>query len=253
MRKPFIAGNWKMNKSVTEAKELVSSLQKKVKDVENVEIGVCPTALALSEVKNLLADTNIKVGAQNIYWEDSGAFTGEISAEMLADINIDYIIIGHSERRQYFNESDQDVNRKVKSALAHQIKPIICVGETLTERKSQETENKVRFQVKADLAGLTADEVKKVVIAYEPIWAIGTGESATAEEANRVIGIIRDVVRDEYPQVADKVRIQYGGSVKPHNCIEIMKQPEIDGALVGGASLDAASFAEIVLKTTELY
>ncbi len=253
MRKPFIAGNWKMNKNIDEAEELVSALKEKVKSVDNVEMGVCPTSLCLAKAKEILADSKIKTGAQNIYWEDSGAFTGEISAKMLADMGVEYTIVGHSERRQYFDENDQDVNRKVKSAFEKGIKPIICVGETLSERKAEETEAKVKFQVRAALAGLTDKQVEQAVIAYEPIWAIGTGETASAEEANRVIGIIRESIRRDFPEAADKIRIQYGGSVKPHNVEEIMAQEEIDGALVGGASLSADSFADMITKTSKLY
>lgn len=253
MRKPFIAGNWKMNKNIDEAEKLVRALKEKVKSVDNVEIGVCPTSLCLAKVKEILIDSNIKTGAQNIYWEDSGAFTGEISAKMLADMGVEYTIVGHSERRQYFDENDQDVNRKVKSAFENGIKPIICVGETLSERKAEETEDKVKFQVRAALAGLTDEQVEQAVIAYEPIWAIGTGETASAEEANRVIGVIRESIRRDFSEAADKIRIQYGGSVKPHNVEEIMAQEEIDGALVGGASLSADSFAEIITKTSKLY
>ncbi|RCW45684.1 MULTISPECIES: triose-phosphate isomerase [unclassified Halanaerobium] len=253
MRKPFIAGNWKMNKNIDEAEKLVRALKEKVKSVDNVEIGVYPTSLCLAKVKEILIDSNIKTGAQNIYWEDSGAFTGEISAKMLADMGVEYTIVGHSERRQYFDENDQDVNRKVKSAFENGIKPIICVGETLSERKAEETEDKVKFQVRAALAGLTDEQVEQAVIAYEPIWAIGTGETASAEEANRVIGVIRESIRRDFSEAADKIRIQYGGSVKPHNVEEIMAQEEIDGALVGGASLSADSFAEIITKTSKLY
>ena len=253
MRKPFIAGNWKMNKNIDEAEELVRDLKEQVKSVDNVEMGVCPTSLCLAKVKEILTDSKIKTGAQNIYWEDSGAFTGEISAKMLADMDVEYTIVGHSERRQYFDENDQDVNRKVKSAFEKGIKPIICVGETLSERKAEETEDKVKFQVRAALAGLTDEQVEQSVIAYEPIWAIGTGETASAEEANRVIGVIRESIRRDFPEAADKIRIQYGGSVKPHNVEEIMAQEEIDGALVGGASLAADSFAEIITKTSKLY
>jgi triosephosphate isomerase len=253
MRKPFICGNWKMNKNVKEAEEMIIELKDKVEGVNNVEMGICPTALCLTTVKNAAEGSDIVTGAENIYWKDSGAFTGEISAKMLADSNIEYTIIGHSERREIFGESDYEVNMKVHSALKHGIKPIVCVGETLEERKADQIEAKVNFQVNAALAGLEEEQLEDIVIAYEPIWAIGTGETASAEEANRVIGIIRENIRDQYPEAADKIRIQYGGSVKPHNVEEIMAQEEIDGALVGGASLKAESFSEIILKTAELY
>jgi triosephosphate isomerase len=253
MRKLFICGNWKMNKNVKEAEEMIIELKDKVEGVNNVEMGICPTALCLTTVKNAAEGSDIVTGAENIYWKDSGAFTGEISAKMLADSNIEYTIIGHSERREIFGESDYEVNMKVHSALKHGIKPIVCVGETLEERKADQIEAKVNFQVNAALAGLEEEQLEDIVIAYEPIWAIGTGETASAEEANRVIGIIRENIRDQYPEAADKIRIQYGGSVKPHNVEEIMAQEEIDGALVGGASLKAESFSEIILKTAELY
>ena len=253
MRKPFICGNWKMNKNVDQAKAMLTELKAKVAAVEEVEMGICPTALALTAVKEAAAGSDIVTGAQNIYWEESGAYTGEISAKMLADSEIEYTIIGHSERREIFGESDFEVNKKVHAALENGVKAIVCVGETLEERKAEKIEAKVNFQVDAALAGLSEEEIADVVIAYEPIWAIGTGETASAEEANRVIGIIRDHIRESYPEAAEKIRIQYGGSVKPHNVEEIMAQEEIDGALVGGASLKAESFSEIILKTEEIY
>jgi len=253
MRKPFIAGNWKMNKTVKEAVSLVKELQDKVKNVNDVEIGVCTPAIDLVSVKEVVADSVIKLGAQNMHWEIEGAYTGEISGPMLAEMDIDYVILGHSERREYFGETDWDISRKVKAALKNDLIPIICVGETLKERKKEQTESKVKLQVEAALSGLCDEDVKKVVIAYEPIWAIGTGESATPEEANRVIKHIRQVIKAMYSAIADEVRIQYGGSVKPHNVEEIMKQEDIDGALVGGASLDAESFSQLVLKTQQIY
>ncbi|SFL60500.1 triose-phosphate isomerase [Halanaerobium salsuginis] len=253
MRKPFICGNWKMNKNVAEAETTINDLKDKVAGIDNVEVGICSTALCLTTVKRAAAGSEIVTGAENIYWEDSGAYTGEISAKMLADSEIEYTIIGHSERRQLFGESDYEVNLKVKSALKHGIKPIVCVGETLAERKADQIEAKVNFQVDAALKGLSEDEITDVVIAYEPIWAIGTGETASAEEANRVIALIRENISQSYPEAAKKVRIQYGGSVKPHNVEEIMSQPEIDGALVGGASLEADSFAEMITKTAAIY
>ena len=246
MRKPFIAGNWKMNKTVSEAEELVKGLKNLVSDVEDVEIAVCPPAIDLVSVQNIIKDSNVKLGAQNMHWEESGAFTGEMSGPMLKEIGTDYVILGHSERREYFGETDQSVNRKVKAAFSHDLKPIICVGETLEERKKGETENKVKKQVSSALAGLEKGQVSDVVIAYEPIWAIGTGESASAEEANNVISYIRGVIDHEYPGEAKKVRIQYGGSVKPHNVAEFMEQEDIDGALVGGASLTAEDFAGVI-------
>lgn len=253
MRTPFIAGNWKMNKTVSEAKDLVAGLKEKVADVDNVEIGVCPPAIDLVSVREIAQNSNIKVGAQNLHWQESGAYTGEISGPMLSELDLDYVIIGHSERREYFGETDHSVNLKVKAAFSHGLKPIICVGETLEEREMGEAEDKVELQVKACLTGLDEKQVADVVIAYEPIWAIGTGESADSTEANRMIKYVRDVIREDYPDAADEVRIQYGGSVKPHNVEEYMSEDDIDGALVGGASLEAESFAQIVLKTAELY
>jgi len=253
MRKPFICGNWKMNKNVEEAEAMITELKAKVEGVDNVEMGICSTALCLTTVKEAAAGSDIVTGAENIYWKDSGAYTGEISAKMLADSDIEYTIIGHSERREIFGESDYEVNKKVHSALENDVKAIVCVGETLEERKADKIEAKVNFQVNAALAGLEEEQLEDVVIAYEPIWAIGTGETASAEEANRVIGIIRDNIRESYPEAADEIRIQYGGSVKPYNVEEIMAQEEIDGALVGGASLEAESFSEIILKTAEIY
>ncbi len=252
MRKPFIAGNWKMNKTISEAKDLVSSLKEKVADIENVEVGVCPPAIDLQAVKKVAAGSNVKVGAQNMHWEESGAFTGDISPVMIKELGLEYIIIGHSERREYYNETDEQVNKKVHAAFEHGIKPIICVGESLEERKANETRDKVEKQVKAALKGLNQKQVSQTVIAYEPIWAIGTGESATAKQANQVISYIRDVIEEEYLDAADDVRIQYGGSVKPYNIEEFMAESDIDGALVGGASLEAESFAAIARKTSEM-
>ena len=246
MRKPFIAGNWKMNKTISEAKDLVSELKDLVSGVDDVEIAVCPPEIDLVNVQEIIKDSNIKLGAQNMHWEESGAYTGEVSGPMLKEIETDYVILGHSERREYFAETDQAVNRKVKAAFSHDLKPIICVGESLEEREKEETENKVKKQVSTALAGLESEQVSDVVIAYEPIWAIGTGESASADQANKVISYIREVIAQDYPEQAEKVRIQYGGSVKPHNVAEFMEQSDIDGALVGGASLTAEDFAGVI-------
>lgn len=246
MRKPFIAGNWKMNKGLSEAQALVSGLKEMVAGIDSVEIAVCPPAVDLTTVYQIIKDSNIQLGAQNMYWEESGAYTGEVSGPMLKEAGVSYVIIGHSERREYFKETDEEVNNKAKAAFQYGLKPIICVGETLEEREAQKTSDKVRGQVKAGLIGLTSEQVVEVVIAYEPIWAIGTGKTATAEDANEVIKYIRDLIREDFGEAADQVRIQYGGSVKPGNVEELMAQPEIDGALVGGASLDADSFTSIV-------
>lgn len=246
MRKPFIAGNWKMNKTANEAVELVAALKKKLAGIDDVEIAVCPTAVNLVPIYNIISDSNIQLGAQNMYWEESGAYTGEIAGPMLKEVGTTYVILGHSERREYFNESDEEVNKKAIAAFKFGLKPIICVGETLEEREAGKTLDKVREQVKADLNGFSREEVAETVIAYEPIWAIGTGKTATAEDANDVIKNIREIVREDFGDAADQIRIQYGGSVKPATIKELMAQPEIDGALVGGASLDADSFTQIV-------
>ena len=245
MRRPLIAGNWKMFKTVSEAAELVKALIPMVQDVEHTDIAVCPPAVDLYLTKMLLDGTNIKLGAQNMHWEESGAFTGEISPVMVKEL-CQYIIIGHSERRQYFGETDEWVNKKTKAAFAHGIIPIICIGETLEEREAGQTERVCERQALAALDGLTEEQLAVAVIAYEPIWAIGTGRNATSQDANETVGYIRKVVRDEFGPVAEQMRILYGGSVKPANITEYMGQPEIDGALVGGASLDAASFTAIV-------
>ena len=252
MRKPIICGNWKMNKTVSEAGSMVSALKERVQNIQNVEIGVCPPAVDLSGVQDIIVNTNIKLGAQTFHQEESGAYTGEISGPMLKEIGVDYVIIGHSERREYFGMTDLLVNYKVKAAFKHDLKPIICVGETLEERNKGQTEAKVNLQVRAALNGLNSQQVENVVIAYEPIWAIGTGESASTSEANEVISYIRETLSQDFGEAADSVRIQYGGSVKPHNIEEFMTQSEIDGALVGGASLEAESFAQIISKTSAL-
>lgn len=247
MRTPIIAGNWKMYKTVEEAVSLVKELKNSLSDVENCEVVVCPPFTALYAVKVELNGSNIKLGAQNCYFEDEGAFTGEVSPVMLKSLGVDYVVIGHSERRGYFNESDELINRKAKALLAKGLKPIICVGESLEQREAGETESLVKKQVFRDLDGIDASQIKNVVIAYEPIWAIGTGKTATCEEANRVIALIRATVEEMYStKEASEIRIQYGGSVKPETAKELMSQSDIDGALVGGASLKADSFTKIV-------
>ena len=249
MRTPFIAGNWKMNKTPKEAVKLVEALREKVSEVNDVEIGVCPPAVDLAGVGEVIEDSNIKLGAQNMHPEESGAYTGEIAPPMLKELGVEYIIIGHSERREYYGETDLDVNRKVKAAFEYGLKPIVCVGETLEERERGETVDKVKLQVKALLTGIEEEQAEKIVIAYEPIWAIGTGKSAGAAEAQEVIGSIRELIAEDYPVAAEKIRIQYGGSVKPHNIEDFIKEEDIDGALVGGASLTADSFAQIAKKS----
>ena len=245
MRKPIIAGNWKMNNTPEEAKVLLEGLKPLIADNKTTEAVVCVPAILVQTVKELIADSDIKLGAENMHWEEKGAFTGEISPLMLNAFDVEYVIIGHSERRQYFAETDETVNKKVLSALAHGLKPIMCVGETLEERESGVTDELVAGQVKKGLAGV--ESIENVVIAYEPMWAIGTGKTATAEEANRVCGIIRETVKEMLgAEAAETVRIQYGGSMNPKNVAELMAQPNIDGGLIGGAALKAQDFSELV-------
>ena len=246
MRTPIIAGNWKMHNTIDQAVKAVEELMPLVKDAKS-EVVICPTFVCLDAVKKAAAGSNIKIGAQNVYFEEKGAFTGEVSPGMLEAMAIDYVIIGHSERRQYFNETDESVNKKLKACFAHNLVPILCVGEALEEREANITEEVIGRQVKLDLAGLTAEQVKALVIAYEPIWAIGTGKTATSEQANETIAFIRKCVKNLYgEEVAEATRIQYGGSVKPSTIKEQMGMSDIDGALVGGASLVPADFAAIV-------
>lgn len=245
MRRAIIAGNWKMNKTPSEAKSLIDHIKPLVADA-NCEVVVCPPFVCLPAAKTVLENSNIKLGAQNMHWEESGAYTGEVSAPMLKEIGVEYVIIGHSERRQYFAETDDTVNKKIISAFSHELIPIVCVGETLEQREAGKTENVVKMQVEKGLSGLKVDEVRRLIVAYEPIWAIGTGRNATPSDANYVIKFIRDIITGLYGTVADEVRIQYGGSVNAQNAAEILAMPDIDGALVGGASLKAQDFATIV-------
>ena len=246
MRKAIIAGNWKMNKTVDEAVKMIEELKPLVKDA-TCDVVVCPTFVCLDAVKKACEGSNIKVAAQNMHFEESGAFTGEVAPGMLEAMGIDYVVLGHSERREYFNETDEALNKKVKAAFAHNLTPILCGGETLEQREAGVTDDFIACQIKVDMAGLTNEQAEKVVIAYEPIWAIGTGKTATKEQANETISAIRKVVEGMYgKEVADKVRIQYGGSVKPNTIKDQMAMSDIDGALVGGASLAAADFSAIV-------
>ncbi len=247
MRKPIIAGNWKMNKTTEETKALIEGLIPLVNDVNNVDIVVCPPFVNLAAAAQALAGSNIKLGAQNMHFEKNGAFTGEVSADMLLALGVKYVILGHSERRQYFGETDEGVNKKTKVALQAGLVPIVCVGETLEERESGITSEIVCKQTKLALLGLSTEEVKGVVLAYEPIWAIGTGKTATSEDANDTIGAIRNAVKQVFgDDAAQSVRIQYGGSMKPSNASELMAKPEIDGGLIGGAALKAEDFSQIV-------
>lgn len=245
MRKPIIAGNWKMHKTIAEAVEFVNEIKGKVNNTD-VEAVICAPFTLLKDLKEATKGTPIKIGAQNMHYADNGAFTGEISAPMLKELDIDYVVLGHSERRQYFNETDETVNKKVLKALEVGIDPILCVGETLEEREAGNTKDVCKVQVEKALENVSKEDLAKVVIAYEPVWAIGTGKTATSEDANDVIAYIREVVANLYGELANEVRIQYGGSVKPSNVAEIMNQSDIDGALVGGASLEANDYVELV-------
>ncbi len=254
MRKPILAGNWKMYKTPDEAVEFVRELRPVVAKYDNVDIVVCVPFTALPGVSQALAGTNIGVGAQNMHWADKGAFTGEISGPMLKGL-ADYVIIGHSERRQYFNDTDMLVNRKVNAALMNGFTPIVCVGEDLEQMERGETESWINVQVRAAFAGLSAASAEKLVVAYEPIWAIGTGKTATPEVANRICGaVVRGTLQDMYGEaVAQKIRIQYGGSANEKNIDELMSMPDIDGALIGSAGLKMDTFTEMIRITSELY
>ena len=248
-RKPIIAGNWKMYKTVGEALVLVNELKKELVGVNesDVEAVVCPPFTALYAVSTILQGSPIKLGAQNVHWEKEGAFTGEIAPPMMKEVGVKYVIVGHSERRQFFGETNDGVNKRAKAALANGIRPIVCVGETLAQREAGQTEAVVRDHVTGGLAGFSKDAMLETVIAYEPVWAIGTGKTATPEQAQQVHAFIRELLNQMFDAaMAAKVRIQYGGSVKPANAQELLGQRDIDGALVGGASLDAKGFAEIV-------
>jgi len=250
MRKPLIAGNWKMNTTITEAVQLTTRLRSLIDGVIGIEKVVCPPFVSISSVKEVLKNSSISIGAQNMYFQEKGAFTGEVSPLMLKEL-CDYVILGHSERRQLFGETSEIVNRKLQTALKFGLKPIVCVGENLAEYEAGQSKEVVRKQILASLAGTSNSA--ELVIAYEPIWAIGTGKAATGLQANQIIKLIRDTIAAmQNPQLAAKLRILYGGSVTPENIVEFLKQPEIDGALVGGASLKAEQFASIVKQTAEI-
>jgi len=254
MRTPIIAGNWKMNKTVAETLELVREIRQSLGEApEKVEVVLCPPFTSLWVAKNSLGRSKYGLGAQDLYWEPKGAFTGQVSPAMLAEL-VTYVIIGHSERRQYFGETDETVNKKVKAALANGLKPIMCVGEVLAEFESGKTNEVVSRQTRAGLAGLMAEQMANIVIAYEPVWAIGTGKAATGPGANAVVArAIRGLLAEMFGKdVAEATRVQYGGSVTPANIAEFMAQPDLDGGLVGGASLKAADFAEIVRVTAQV-
>ncbi|MDQ3249696.1 MAG: triose-phosphate isomerase [Chloroflexota bacterium] len=253
MRKPMMAGNWKMNKTVAEAVALAQAIDTQVAQYNNVDCVICPTALCLQAVQQTLQNSPVRVGAQNVHWADGGAYTGEISAPMLKGL-ADYVLIGHSERRQYFGETDETVNKKLHATLAHNLTPIVCVGETLAQNQAGQTHAIVSMQVQEALKGLTAEQVQTLVVAYEPIWAIGTGLAATAEQAGQICGVVRTVIGELCgAEVAENTRILYGGSTNEKNIGEIMQQAEIDGALIGGAALKVESYATMVQVTSELY
>ncbi len=246
MRKKVIAGNWKMNMLPNEAISMITELAPLVKDTEN-EVVLCVPYTDLFYSLLTAQGTNIKIGAQNMHYEEKGAYTGEVSGKMLKSIGVEYVIIGHSERRQYFNETDETVNKKIKTAFENDLKPIVCVGETLEEREAGKAFEIIENQTQKDLDGLTEEQVANTIIAYEPIWAIGTGKTATSKDANEACKKIREKIVETYGQnIAERVIIQYGGSMKPENAKELLSMSDIDGGLIGGASLKAESFAEIV-------
>ena len=247
MRKKIIAGNWKMNKTVEEAVELANAIKTELADCKEVDVVVCPPFTAIKAVSDVISETLINVGSQNMSSEDEGAYTGEVSHTMLKELFVRYVILGHSERREYYKENDFWINKKVKKALEKNLRPIVCVGEKLEDREAGNTEAVVEEQVRGSLADIPAAAYTELVIAYEPVWAIGTGKTATSEQAQEVHAFIRGLVKEMVgAEAADAVRIQYGGSMKPGNAPELLAQPDIDGGLIGGAALDAASFAGIV-------
>lgn len=247
MRKPIIAGNWKMYKTLTEAKQFAEEVRGLAPDSEKVDTVICAPSLFLEQLTQELSNSNVHVGAQTMHFESEGAFTGEVSPVQLADIGVEYVILGHSERREYYHETDEAVNKKIHAAFAHSLTPIVCVGETLEEREAGNTSSKVEMQIEKALENLSGSQVKQTIIAYEPIWAIGTGKTATSENANEVCQAIRMKVESLFgKEIAHAVRIQYGGSVKPENIQELLLMEHIDGALVGGASLQASSFLKLL-------
>lgn len=243
MRTPIIAGNWKMNNTIKEGLDLVEGIKSKDLDA-NVDKVICVPYTLLKDVKEKIKDTDIKLGAQNMHYEDSGAYTGEISPPMLVEIGVDYVIIGHSERRQYFGETDEIVNKKIQAAFKHGIKPILCFGESLEEREEGREEEVIKAQILGALKDI--EDIDDLVIAYEPIWAIGTGKTASSDQANQMLRFIRSIIKELYGEISEKIQIQYGGSVKADNIKDLMSKDNIDGALVGGASLKADDFAELI-------
>ncbi len=252
--KPFIAGNWKLNKTVSEALEFISSLKEACQDITEAEIVAIPPFTALYSMSSLIQDSPIKLGAQNLFWEDNGAYTGEVSVSMLLDVGCSYGVIGHSERRQYFGENNKTVNKKIRAALSHGLTPIFCMGESLEEREKGKTMEKVESQILEGLEDIGTEESRKIVFAYEPIWAIGTGLTATPDQAEDIHRFIRNILAEKYGNdVSSCAIILYGGSVKPDNTFSILSEKDINGALVGGASLKADSFAEIITEGIRAY
>ena len=253
-KKPFIAGNWKMFKTITEALELVKEIRLAEEETSSSKIVVIPPYTALSKIQDLIHDSAIQLGAQNIFWEEEGAFTGEISAAMLKDAGCNYVVIGHSERRQYFGETNATVNKKIKSALKHDLFPIMCIGESLEERDSGKTIDKVEKQINEGLEGIGPEEAEKIIIAYEPLWAIGTGLTASPEQAQDIHSYIRSKLTEKYGNKTGSCAIiLYGGSVKPANAFSLLKEKDINGALIGGAALKSESFIEIAKEAIKAY
>ena len=247
MRTPIIAGNWKLHMNPEQTTEFVNAVKDKLPDSDKVESLICAPAVDLDALKKAAAGSNLHIGAENCYFEDEGAFTGETSPKVLSEMGMNYVIIGHSERREYFHETDEEINKKAKAIFANNMTPILCCGESLETREANKQEEWVVGQIKADVEGLTAEQVSKLVIAYEPIWAIGTGKTASSDQAEEMCKTIRETIKDLYnEETAENVRIQYGGSVKPANVKELMAKPDIDGGLVGGASLKPDSYLELV-------
>ncbi|HZX09949.1 MAG TPA: triose-phosphate isomerase [Acidobacteriota bacterium] len=253
-KKPFIAGNWKLHKTISEAVQLTKNIHKKVKKEKEAEIVIIPPFTALSEVKKVLSKSQILTGAQDVFWEESGAYTGEIAPSMIKDAGCDFVVVGHSERRQYFGDTDEHVNKKIKAALNAGLFPIMCLGESLEERENNETFNKIKKQVNQGLKDLEADQIENVIIAYEPIWAIGTGRTATPEQAEEVHAFIRNQLTEMVgKETSSCAIILYGGSVKPKNAFSLIKEKNINGALIGGASLKADSFVDIIKEAKKAY
>lgn len=254
MRKTIIAGNWKMYKTIGEAIELANGLKRELFDLDqDIDIVICPPFTSLSEISEIIADSNIQLGAQDVHWQDEGAFTGEVSSLMLKEVGVKFVIVGHSERRQYFGETNESVNKKIKAVLKQGLSPIACVGETLNEREEDKTFKVLDDHIQNGLKDINSQDILNVIIAYEPVWAIGTGKNATAQQAEEAQKYIRELLTKMYNKdIASNVRIQYGGSVKPENIAELMEQPDVDGTLVGGASLSIDSFVAIVKKASEV-